>query len=332
MRRSSRISSTLAFASLTLAVGAGISGCELSNNAKKSADNSKQAADNSTNLLDLNNNAYGDGRQGGARDRREKALETMTKATSLEAKLASAAAYYSALEYQLYKDGGFREDDEAKRVRLMTEGVSELMKIQKDYRKPDYTAAMSAALGDESVRSSFALAGAMQKISERQLEASKRYDFVAKSMFDILSEAMRVKAGAESDPRILAAQPGYIYEALRESADLTGFFEMRVNLFAGTALKAIGVPVASAEGKLTITATAVQLQDAADRLKLALQSSAVLAAAGATPRLFADVSGGLEKLVGALNATPTGALESIESPNVAKLLEVKALAEKLTNH
>lgn len=336
---------SLTLASLTLALGGSFTGCELSDNAKKSAENSKQAADNSTNLLDLNNNAYGDGRQGGARDRREKAIDTMLKAVSLEGKLAAAASYMSALEYQLFKDNGFREDDDSKRVRLITEGVSEFMKIQKDFLKPNLEPKisqdsvgnqtselplLSEALKDESIRNAFALAGAMQKISERQLEASKRYGFNAISMIDFFAEAMAASERSVADPRVLSKQPAYVYEILRESGDAVALLEMRVNLFAGTALRAIGSPIDASSGRLVIKANAVQLRDASDRLKLAVQSAGILASARLTPRIFGDVRAGLGRLVDGLNSIPAGGLESIKSPNLAKLLEVKALAEKIS--
>lgn len=343
--RISKSMQSLTLASLTLALGGTFSGCEISDNAKKSAENSKQAADNSTNLLDLNNNAYGDGRQGGARDRREKAIDTMNKSSSLEAKLAAAASYMSALEFQLFKDGGFREDDDAKRVRMITEGVSEFMKVQKDYTKPNlapnttYDAAgipttthpmLAEAMKDESVRSSFALAGAMQKVSERQMEAAKRYSFKVLSMVDIFAEAMAASESSAADPKALSEQPAYVYEILRERDDAIAILEMRVNLFAGTALRALGSPIDASSGRLVITANAVQLRDASDRLKLAVQSAGILASARVAPRFFGDVRAGLDRLVGGLNGIPAGGLESLKSPNLAKLLEVKALAEKLS--
>ena len=55
----------------------------------------------------------------------------------------------------------------------------------------------------------------------------------------------------------------------------------------------------------------------------------MLGSAGIAPRYFGDVHTGLQKLVTGLNAIPAEGMKSIQSPNLAKLLEVKALAEKL---
>ncbi len=316
-------------------------GCELKTNAKRSADNSEQAAGNSTKLLDLNQWAYGDGRQGGSRDRRESAMKTMHEATSLEAKMASAAAYFAALEYQLYKDDAFREDDEAKRNRMMTDAVSEAMKVQKDFKKPSpgSQASLVEALQNPEFLDAFAFAGAMHKVSERQLEAAKKHGFRVKSMFDILSDALAVKSKAEADPRALSELPVHLYEALRESDDIIRLFQLRLNLFVGTALMNLGAEAVSMQtdeqtgnGSLSIKPSAVKLQDATDRLKAALQTKMMLTAAGVKAEAFAEVSGGLEKLNAALAQLPSNAqsmMNAESAPKLPQILEIRAIAAKL---
>lgn len=64
----------------------------------------------------------------------------MFEATTLDAKLANAAAYFNAFEFQLYKDEGFREDNEEKRARMFADAVAEMIEIQKDFDKVDFTA------------------------------------------------------------------------------------------------------------------------------------------------------------------------------------------------
>jgi len=328
-------------ASLTLALSILIvTGCKLSDNAQKSADNSQLAAQNSTNLLDLNQNAYGDGRQGGSRERRENALASMERATALESKMVSAASYFSAMEYQLFKNEGFREDNPEKRARLQGEGISEFLKIQKDYAKPSLDAdpvtgnapELRASLGRPEYLNAFALAGALHKISERQIEASKRYRFTVQSPLDLFAQALASKAAVEGSPASLASAPTYVYEILRESRDSILLLELRANLMTGTALQALGaepVAVDATTGELRIQASAVQLQDSIDRMKAAIQTILILNQGGITPRYFADVGQGIRAANAKLSAIPVASLEEKKHPKLPKLREVQALVTKL---
>lgn len=313
---------------------------KLAENAQKSADNSATAAQNSTNLLDLNQNAYGDARQGGSRERRENALATMERATALESKMVSAASYFSAMEYQLFKNDGFREDHPEKRARLQAEGISEFMKIQKDYAKPSLDAAadtgvvsdLRSALGHPEYLNAFALAGALHKISERQIEAAKRYHFTAQSPLDLLAQAIASKPSIESSPSALASAPTFVYEILRESRDAILLLELRANLMAGTALQALGnepVAIDATTGELRILASSVQLQDSIDRMKAALQTILILNQGGISPRYFSDVGQGLRAVNAKLAALPVTSLEEKKHPKLPKLLEVQALVNRL---
>ncbi len=267
-------------------------GCDISDNAQKSADNSKRAADNSSELLDLNATAFGDVRQGGARDRRERSLEKMMTAVTLNAKLASAAAYMSAFEFQLYKGNGFREDNAKKRELLFTEAVAELMRTQKDFSDTDLNR--------------MAIAGTLHKVSERQREASIRYGYTSKSILDLFAEALSIRVNAESDPAFLAKQPTYLVEALRSSDDVIRLLQIRANLF--TVLGGVDV----------MKSSAVQIDSGIEKLKAAVQTKRILMAGGIEFQKTPEADAIMTKL----NET---VLPEDTNPFTKKLQEVKAL-------
>lgn len=328
------------------------SGCNLSENAARSAQNSGVAADNSSALLDLSNNAFGDGRAGGARDRREKALETMIQSKRLSAKLTAASAFFNSLEFQLWKSDGFREDNAAKRDRLIADAVAETLRTFQDFQSVDWsdtakTASSKAYLGELTQKSyagqdngvsplnGFALSGSLHKISDRQAAAAERYHFKAKSMLDIFGEILLAKKAAESDPSKLNQQPVYVYEGLRlvtEKRELliTLMLEQRLNLMLHSATEQLaGAIAAGKEGEAGIQATAVQLQDAIDKMKAALQVSSLLAKTGIQPRLFADLKKNLATFVADSGNVVAASKENGASPLLPKVQEAREIAEIL---
>ncbi len=334
---------------LTLAT---FTGCQLSDNAQKSADNSGRAADNSDKLLNMSQDAYGDGRQGASRDRREKALKAMEHATTIEAKAGHASAYYSSLEFQVFKDEGYREDVPAKRDRLFAEAMSEFMKIQKDYiEKKDATPpspptapgapeagaapVIAPAMVATSVQTSdnyLALAAAMHKISERQLEASQRYGFAPKSMFDLLADALAAKNKAEEDVAFLSAQPAYVYEALRESADVILLMQVRANFMAGSSARLLAATLSANPENGTITLksnSAILLKDATDRMKLAAQTKSALAKAGVKLALDPRIKGGLAKWSGGVAKINNLSADSVKNPKLKLTSELKSLVDSV---
>lgn len=315
-------------------VATSLMGCEMADNAKKSAENSGVASQNSTKLLDLNQSAYGDGRQGGSRDRRENALQTMLKAHSLDNKLQAAGAFMQAFEFQLYKEEGFREDDEAKRERLYTSAVSELLKTQKDFSKVKFAEAQLGQViaGSNtdfySPANALAFAGALSQLSERQREGATRFGFTAKSMLDVFFEAIAVSKVANEDPAALALQPLYVYEALKELDEVVYLLQLRMNLTAGTALQKLmsSVKFSQEKAEFEIVGGAVKLKDVTDRLRATLQVKMALAQAGIAPEYCVDVAAGYKGFLAKLGQT-----EMVNSNQkiMPLFLEAKALAEKI---
>lgn len=314
----------------------GVSGCDLADNAKKSAENSAKAADNSSNLLDLNENAYGDGRQGATRDRREQALKTMFEASMVEAKLVGAAAYFNAFEYQLFKGAGFREDSEGKRDQLMADAVAEFLRTQKDFLRPDFAKDTLTALkaadgyGGRSVANLFAVASALHQVSARQIEASKRYGFELKSMLSLFADAMAAKTASDADPVELAKTTRATYEVLKQADDAALILQVRLNLLLGSAVGTVAQGIQMADGKtLTVTASAAQLADAVERVKAAVQVKGILAQAGIAPTLFMDVKGGGAKVLGALAAIPNVGMGEGADARFAPLRDIQAALSQL---
>jgi hypothetical protein len=325
---------------LFLCFGLISSGCGLSKNSERAAQNSEKAAENSHDLLDLNESAYGDARQGGTRDRREKALENMRSGVALPSKQASAAAYFSALEFQLFKSTGFREDDESKRNRLFSEAIAEVLKVQSDFPKPSLVQpdvitadefTLRKALSTPGNLDAFAFASSLHKISERQLEAAKRYGFTAKSVLDLFSDALTLKSEVEASSEVLKAQPAYVYEVLRESEDVISLLELRVNLLIGTALQKIGndFMFKTTAGGFGVKATSVRLQDAGDRLNAAVTAQEILSRAGVKARYFRDVHVGLQALNSALSKMPVSILQDEWIPKMDQLKKIDQLTTKL---
>ena len=307
-----------------------LSGCEMSDNAKKSAENSGVASQNSTKLLDLNQSAYGDGRQGGSRNNRDQALESMVESKVLDSKLKDAGAYMQAFEFQLFKNEGFREDDQNKRDRLYTDAISEFTKVVKDFGLVDFkTDTLRGLIAEGGQKlNTLALVAALGRVSERQREAGERYHFTAKSLLDVLYEAMLMQKSCNEDPAVLNAQPVYIYEALKESDLIVNLLQTRLNLLAGTALEKIlsSLKFEETKAEFVIVGGAVKLKDASDRLKAALQVKKVLLESGIKPEYLSDVAGGYQFLLSKISKS--NAVQSNE-----KLMplfgEIKMLAERI---
>lgn len=344
---------------LGVAALVGLNGCKLSDNSQRAADNSEKAAQNSTDLLELNQTAFGDGRQGGTRKSRVDALDLLVKAETLENKLVQAGAYYNALEFQLYKADGFREDDASKQERLFQVAVSETTKIIKDFDviEIDPTKKLSDAItppGSKTItdattgeskdiyfgnanyddaRNYAAMAMAMHQLSERQMDAAARYKaqgqkFTAVTFFDVISKILSNKKSCDADPTALNIVPAYVFEGLKVSKDLEKLLQVRMNMMAGTALMVLGSPIKpDPEKGFVVTATAVQIKDATQRLMLAAQARGLLLQSGLSAPMFADVKGGTAQLSAALSKLPpeAGASNSL----IPELLKMNAVLKNL---
>ena len=219
-----------------------LGGCGMQNAAERSAENSNRAANNSDTLLKLSHSAYVDGRTGAARDRRMQEIVRLESSKNLNAKLVSAAAYFNAFEFQLWKSDDVPGDTNERREALLSEGVAEFLRTIRAY--VDFDQPINVGLNPQTPPSEnqltlLALALTLHRVSERQKEAAAVHHFKTLSMMDIIFESLTSSVPQESKNKAtIAPAPRHVEEVRREARVAIWILAVReMGLFAAAVEK-----------------------------------------------------------------------------------------------
>ncbi|MGK5082612.1 hypothetical protein WDW37_04840 [Bdellovibrionota bacterium FG-1] len=136
--------------------------------------------------LKVSKDLYADNRQGASLTIRRNALIDMENAQTMKAKMAFAAAYFMAFEYQLYKADGFDTDDEL--ARLKKDAVNEFFRVLDGYNQGEYD--ISPASTNNNMMNLMALATAIHMVNTNLEIQGEKKNLPKMSMLQMLEDTL----------------------------------------------------------------------------------------------------------------------------------------------
>lgn len=187
-----------------------------------------QVAKTSNEILDA-------GRQGSASELRRTSMDKITKAMSLQTRLAEATLYVSSYEHQLLGDVG-RDSDPTQRLLFYQQTLSEFM-TRLDDLAPKHGRIWPEAKphryehSEENKAAAFnAIAFAISKNNRKQYADSAFGKPM--SIYDLIIHALKMKPEIDAGRVVLPAGPHYIKEVLSRPERIRQLLQTRYNMFS----------------------------------------------------------------------------------------------------
>ena len=190
-------------------------------------------------LLGLARSAYIRGRQGSARDLRDKEFDGALKAETIDGKLTHASAYYMAMEYQLTDDKNI--DTPELRDTIMAHNLEEFLFKMVDLIPRDRSLPICELYGmklpglkeaDNTMKTGYIFTAAMHTINYDSAVLFKEQNLEIYSIVDLIKMAFQAqkKIDDSTDRDVLNQTPKVLHKILANREQAAFLMQMRLNV------------------------------------------------------------------------------------------------------